>query len=205
VTRDLTVAVMAGGKSSRMGRNKAFVTLRGRPLIEHVLARVGALESVAGTILLANEPEPYAYLGLPTYPDLIPDKGALGGLYTALHHSPTEAVLAVACDMPFINVGLLRHLDGLRAEAGGPYDAIVPRVEGYPQGMLAIYTRACLPAIRQRIDEDRLKLRGFHDLVRVRYVDEPEYHAYDPQGLSFFNVNTPDELEAAARLADESG
>lgn len=197
---------MAGGKSSRMGANKAFVLLQGRPLIEHILARVAQVPGVDETILITNEPEQYAHLHLPAYPDLIPNKGALGGVLTALHYSRSDAVLVVACDMPFIDPALLQYMASLRAEPSGPYDVIAPRVGDLPQGTLAIYAKTCIPTIRQRIAEGRLKLFGFYDLVKVRYLDEAETQRIDPQGLSFLNINTPDELDAANHLtADKPG
>ncbi|HML22387.1 MAG TPA: molybdenum cofactor guanylyltransferase [Aggregatilinea sp.] len=195
---------MAGGKSSRMGRNKAFVLLQDRPLIEHILERTAQIPGVDETILITNHAEEYAHLNLPIYPDLIPSKGALGGVLTALHHSRTEAVLIVACDMPFVSPALMRHMSAVRAEPSGPYDVIAPRVGDLPQGTLAVYAKTCIPAICQRIEEGRLKLFGFYDLVKVRYLDEPETRQYDPQGLSLLNVNTPDELDAANRLAADS-
>jgi molybdopterin-guanine dinucleotide biosynthesis protein A len=197
----LTVAIMAGGKSSRMGTDKAFVPLLGRPLIEHILGKVTDLGQ-AETILVANRPADYAHLGLPLYTDVLPDKGSLGGIYTAITYSQTVYTLVIACDMPFVNPALLRYMDSLRA--GDAFDVIVPRVDGYPEGLHAMYSQACLLPIRERLDADQLKVLGFYDRVRVRYLDESEYRPFDPNGLSFYNVNTPDELAAAQRLAGET-
>ena len=197
----LTVAIIAGGKSTRMGRDKAFVELLDKPLIESILTQVSALGQQQ-TILVTNQPESYAYLGLPMYADVLPDKGSLGGIYTALHYSHTLHTLTVACDMPFLNPALLRHMIGLCADDA--VDVIVPRVEGYPEGLHAIYSQRCVQPIRARLEMDRLKVIGFYDSVRVRMLDEAEWQPFDPKGLSFYNVNTPDELAAARRLAEES-
>ena len=97
-----TVAILAGGQSSRMGADKSFVPVLGRPMIEHVLARLADLGQ-AETILVTNRPDAYAYLALPTYTDVIPAKGALGGIYSALHYSPSPYTLVLACDMPFVS------------------------------------------------------------------------------------------------------
>ena len=194
----LTVAINAGGQSSRMGTDKAFVDLLGQPLIEHIIGRVAGLGQ-AETILITNRPDDYAHLGLPLVGDVMPDKGSLGGIYTALHHGQTAYTLVVACDMPFLNPALLRYMVGLCA--GDQYDVIVPRVEGYPQGLHAIYSQNCLEPIRARLDAGRLKVIGFYDDVRVRYLDEAEYAPFDPDGLSFSNVNTPQELAEARRVA----
>jgi molybdopterin-guanine dinucleotide biosynthesis protein A len=196
-----TVAVLAGGKSSRMGTDKSFVPLLGRPMIEHVLARLADLGQ-SETILIVNRPDDYAHLGLPMFGDVIPDKGSLGGIYSAIHYSPSDSTLVLACDMPLVNPPLLRYMIALRDEEGGPYDVIVPRVEDHPQGLHAIYSRSCLEPIRECIGADRLKVIGFYDRMRVRYLDVAEYARFDPQGLSFQNINTPDELRAAQRLVD---
>jgi len=196
-----TVAILAGGKSSRMGTDKSFVPLLGRPLIEHVLERIADLGQ-SETILIANQPDGYTYLGLPTFGDVIPDKGSLGGIYSALYHSRSDATLVLACDMPLVNPSLLKYMLSLRGEEGGPYDVIVPRAKGHPQGLHAIYSRSCREPIREAIDADHLKVIGFYDRVRVRYLDPPEYARFDPQGLSFQNINTPDELRVAQQLVN---
>lgn len=198
---DFTVAVIAGGKSSRMGTDKSFVKILGQSLIEHILSRVSDLGQDE-TLLITNRPDDYVHLELPMYTDVIPEKGSLGGIYSALHYSRSQYTLVIACDMPFVNPELLRYMIGLRA--AGPFDVIVPRVEAYPEGMHAIYSKSCMDAIRARLDADRLKIIGFYDEVRVRYIDEPEYTPFDPKGLSFYNVNTPEELEKARRLMDEA-
>jgi molybdopterin-guanine dinucleotide biosynthesis protein A len=196
-----TVAILAGGNSSRMGTDKSFVPLRGRPIIGHVLERVSGLGQNE-TILIVNRPDDYAHMGLPMFSDVIPDKGSLGGIYTAIYHSRSDSTLVLACDMPLVNPSLLRHMIALCSEGGGPYDVVVPRVDGHPQGLHAIYSRRCLEPIRECLDADRLKVIGFYDRVRVRYLDPPEYARFDPQGLSFQNINTPDELQAVQRLID---
>jgi molybdopterin-guanine dinucleotide biosynthesis protein A len=104
--------------------------------------------------------------------------------------------------MPFINVDLFRYMIGLFEIEDT--DIVVPRVEGYPQGLHAMYSKNCLAPIRERLDADRLKVIGFYNDVRVRYVDEPEYEQFDPQGWSFYNVNTPDELREAREMASKA-
>lgn len=196
---NFTLAIVAGGKSTRMGRDKSFVPLNGRPLIEHVLERTRDLGQ-AETILIVNQPALYAHLGLPMFADLLPDKGSLGGIYTAIHHSGTPYTLCVACDMPFLNARLLRYQVSLAPD----YDVVVPRVEQYPEGLHAVYSQSCLPAIRSRLAADRLKVIGFYQEVRVRYLDEQEWQRFDPEGLSFRNINTPGELDAASTTVPET-
>jgi molybdopterin-guanine dinucleotide biosynthesis protein A len=200
----LTIAIMAGGKSSRMGTDKSFVPLLGKPMIEHILERVSGLDQDE-TILITNRPQDYDHLALPMFTDVFPGKGSLGGIYTAIRYSRSEYTFVIACDMPFVNPALMRYMIALRGEREGPYDVIVPRVEGHPQGLHAIYGQACLEPIRSQLDANRLKVIGFYDQVRVRYLDPAEYARLDPDGLALHNINTPEELEAARQLARLKG
>ena len=197
----LTVAIEAGGKSSRMGTDKSFVALLGKPLIEHILERVSGLGQDS-TLIVTNRPEDYAHLGLPTFTDIIPEKGSLGGIYSALYYSRSAYTLVVACDMPFLNPALLHYITTLKDEIGDPYDVIIPRVDNHPQGFHALYSARCLEPIRTDLEANRLKVIGFHNRVRVRYIDPAEYVQFDPQGYSFYNINTPQELEQARRLME---
>lgn len=192
----LTVAILAGGKSSRMGTDKSFVRVLGKPLIEDILTHLHGLG--AETLIVTNQPESYAYLGVPTFTDVLPEKGALGGIYTALYHSSQPHTLCVACDMPFVVRPLLDHLISLISEG----DAIVPRLGGEAEPFRAIYSRACLGPIRNALNAGKMRIISFFPDVRVRFVDESEIDRFDPQRLSFFNVNTPEDLEAARKLAE---
>jgi molybdopterin-guanine dinucleotide biosynthesis protein A len=196
----ISVAILAGGQSTRMGVNKAFVEIDGQPLIERLLARVDGLGNEA--LLITNDPASYRHLGLPMHADVIPGKSNLGGLYTALTRARHEHVLALACDMPFLNRDLLAYLISLREQ----YDVVIPlNREGYPQSMHAVYGKACLAPIRQRVEADRLKVIGFFPDVRVREVGDDELDRFDPERLSFFNVNTPQDLAEAQRLVARLG
>ena len=161
-----------------MGRDKAFVDLGGKALIEHVIARSAKLGQ-AETILITNKPADYEHLALPMYADIMPDKGSLGGIYTALMKAKSEWVLVLACDMPFINTELLRFMI---AQIDAEIDIVVPRVAGYPQGLHAIYKKTCIEPIREQLAANRLKIIRFYDRMRVRYLDEADYAEFDPKG-----------------------
>ena len=190
---NLTVAIQAGGKSSRMGTDKSFVPFLGRPMIEVVRERVEGLGDEL--ILITNTPEPYATLGLPMFGDDYPDTGPLGGIYTAIRHARNPHVLIVACDMPWLNRPLLEYLAGLRETA----DIVVPRWDKFPEPLHAVYSQACLEPIREKLAAGMLKITAFYGRVSVRFVDRPEIERFDPQGQSFVNVNTPDDLAAQQR------
>lgn len=172
----------------------------GRPLIQRVADR---LRPIADEILVTtNRPEAYAFLGLRLIPDLLPGRGALGGLYTAIASAGGDLVAVVACDMPFASATLLETAANLllREEA----DVVIPKTgEGY-EPFHAVYRRAtCLPAIRSAIEAAQWKAIAWFPSVNVRTLTPAEVRAADPSGLAFWNVNTPAEFAEAERLASQ--
>lgn len=187
---DVTGVILAGGKSSRYGVNKALVTLNGTPLIECV---IGVMASLFQDVhLITNTPQAYAHLELPMQEDRIKGLGPLGGIYTALHVIPADAAFVVGCDMPSLNGRLIRHMLAVR----GDYDVVVPRIYGKLEALHAIYRKGCLPAIQRLIDAGEYQTFRFFQHVSVRYVDEDEIRCFDEKFRSFFNINRPEELEA---------
>ena len=186
--KGLTTVIMAGGKSSRMGTDKSFVPLLGKPMIEHVLDRVQGIGTQE--IIISNNPQNYAYLGLSIYQDLVPDLGPLGGLHAALHHAAEAHILIVACDMPWLNRSLLEYLVTLRDTA----DAIVPRWDRYPEPLHAVYSKSCLLPVEKMLQAQSLKLISFYPEISVRFISKQDIKKFDPFGRSFKNVNTPEDL-----------
>jgi molybdenum cofactor guanylyltransferase len=193
----ITVAICAGGKSSRMGTDKAFVNLCGKPMIQHVLDCLHPFGQQE-TILITNRADAYASIPLPIYADVLLGRGSLGGIYSAIYNSHTLYTLVVGCDMPFMNATLLRYMTSLIQEA--KFDAIVPIIGKRHEGLHALYSKACLEPIRRRLDQGEFKVAGFYDDIHIRIVTESECRQYDPNGLSFFNVNTPEQLNEARQL-----
>lgn len=192
----ISIAILAGGQSSRMGANKALVQVGGKPVIERIVERVQPLGEEL--LIVSNTPESYAHLDLPIVADVVPGKGPLGGLYTAIVRARHEHTLVVSCDQPFLNPALLLSLIDLRHS----FDVVVPLAQdGYPQSMHAVYGKGCLQAIRRCLDADRLKMIAFFADVRVRAVSGEEVDRFDPQRLSFFNLNTPEDLKKAELTA----
>ncbi|MFZ5916893.1 MAG: molybdenum cofactor guanylyltransferase [Chloroflexota bacterium] len=189
--------VLAGGQSRRMGRNKAFVEIGGQSIIERVLERISAV--CQEVILVTNTPDEFVHLHYPSVPDILPGKGSLGGVYSGLKAASHPYALTVACDMPFLNVALLRYLILI---APG-YDVIVPRTEQGSETLHAVYGQNCLPAMEQSLRQNMLRVNAFYPQVRVRYVDTDEIDLLDPQHLSLFNVNSPDDLAWAQKMAQQ--
>ncbi len=191
MTNNLTVAIMAGGKSSRMGTDKSFVLFDGRPMIEVVIAAVAGLGDE--TLLITNKPDEYAHLNLPMVGDVYPDHGSLGGIFTAVHAATQPHTVVVACDMPWLNRSLLEYMITRRETA----DVIVPRWEKYPEPLHAIYSKACLAPIKEKLKAQQLKITGFFGQVAVRFVERAEIEQFDKDGRSFANINSPQDLKSA--------
>jgi len=181
--------ILAGGKSSRYGRNKSFEKINATPLIEKVITAMGAV--FQELVIITNTPHEYSHLQLPLYKDLMEGLGPLGGILTGLSAISKDAGLFVACDMPFLNGKLLRHM----AECKDDFDAVVPRVSGHVEALHALYKKTCLRAVRRLIDSREYQVFRFFPEVSVRYVDEDEIRQFDPELRSFLNVNTPQELQ----------
>ena len=184
------IAILAGGQSRRMGTDKSFVRLNEKPLLQHVIERVSALQ--LPLVLIANDPAKYADFGLPVITDVLPNAGSLGGIYTAVQHGDAEYTLCVACDMPFLNPMLLDHM--ISVSTG--YDAVVPIIGEHPQGLHAIYRKTCLAPMLKEVENNHLKIRDFYMLVNTHRIGETSLRQYDQQLKSFVNVNTPEALEA---------
>jgi molybdopterin-guanine dinucleotide biosynthesis protein A len=194
----VSLAILAGGGSERMGQDKALKPFLGRPLIQHVLERLIGLSDEV--IVAANQPEKYAFLGLPVYADLLPNHGALGGLYTGLSavHSPWMA--AVACDMPFASLDLFKYERTLADREN--VDAVIPRGQHGAEPLHALYCCAsCLPAIRSALAANEWKMTGWLSTIKARFVLPAEIAEIDPSGLAFWNLNTPEEFIQAEQRA----
>jgi molybdopterin-guanine dinucleotide biosynthesis protein A len=186
---EVSVVILAGGLSSRMGQDKALLPLGGSSVIERVLDRVVPLSD--DVTLITNVPDKYRHLGYRMVGDVYPGKGSLGGIYTAIHTARYSHCLVVACDMPFLNTDLLRYL----VDLSPGFDVVVPRIEQFPETMHAVYGKGCLEPIKRRLLADELKIIGFFDDVRVRYVERDDVARFDSTFRSFLNVNTPDDWE----------
>ena len=198
---EITGVILAGGMSRRLGRNKALELVGGRPLISRVIERVG---SVANQILVVvNNEQRSQELDLPpsvkSVVDEYPDTGSLGGIYTGLSSARTPWIVVVACDLPFLNKKLLKLLVDNRRDS----DVVVPVLDGRPEPTHAAYSKVCIPHIRGKIESGRLKIAGFFDDVAVTSIPQDEVEKIDPQRLSFFNVNTQDDLDRANQHANE--
>lgn len=196
----MTSIILAGGRSLRLGRSKCLETINGTSLIEWVIER---LKSVSSRILIVTSQEQLdlpATRGAEVVVDLYPGKGPLGGIYTGLLASESSHILAVACDMPFLNIELLCYM----IELSPGFDAVVPRLgEGKVEPLHAIYTKGCLDNMKTQLEHNQLEISRFLNTVRVRYIERAECQRFDPQLLTFFNINSQSDLDRAITLAAE--
>ncbi len=192
---DISGVILAGGRSRRLGQDKAFVRVGGQPLIERVLDVVRALSD--DIIIVTNDPASYKHLDARLVGDIYPGKASLGGIYTGLATARHDQALVVGCDMPFLNLGLLRHMLRLAQD----HDVVIPSYDGYLEPLHAIFHKRSLPRMRALIEADQLRISEALRGAPARYVGAAEIDLYDPERLCFLNINTPEDLERAEALA----
>ncbi len=192
--------VLAGGMSRRLGRDKAVEPVGGKPLISRVISRLNPITDEI--VVVVNSEARVQDLPIPpntkTVVDIYPDAGSLSGIFSGLTVASGDWGFVVACDMPFLNTELIAYMLTFRKH----HDAVVPTLNGYPEPTHAAYSKACLPYIERKLKANQLKIAGFFDDVRVKYVYQDDVDGFDSEHLSFFNVNTPRDLERALALAD---
>jgi molybdopterin-guanine dinucleotide biosynthesis protein A len=187
----MTGVILAGGENRRMGTDKAFLEIDGKPLIEHIL-RV-FLERFEQTIIVTRNPDRYRGLYAAVATDALAISGPLTGIYTGLLHARTEHIFVAACDMPYLNSRLIAYME----QQAGAFDAVVPLINGLSEPLHAIYHRRILPVIQELLRNDERKVARVLERITVRYLSEAEIIQYDPQMRSFKNLNTPEEYKEA--------
>ncbi len=183
--------VLAGGKSSRMGRPKAMLPFDGAPLIVHIVALLR--RSFDDIVVVAAPGQDLPILRGNVVRDVVADQGPVGGLCYGLRAAATDVSFVTACDAPFLNGELVSHLV---SQLEG-YDAVVPCWGGRLQPLPAVYKRTVLPVVEEQLARGDLKIAALFDRVRTRRIDEAEVRRFDPGGDSFFNINTPNDYAAA--------
>ncbi|HEY2941937.1 MAG TPA: molybdenum cofactor guanylyltransferase [Vicinamibacteria bacterium] len=179
--------VVAGGRSERMGRDKALLPWAGATLLEHALLRLRAV--CADVRILCGARPRYTGFGVPVHTDVVVDAGPLGGVHAGLLNLDRPLGLFLGVDTPFVPLPLLAALG---AAAGG-FDAVVPLVGGRPEPLCAVYRRTCLEAVQRRLAAGERKMTSFWPDIRVRTVAEEELSAFGDPAEMFRNLNTPGE------------
>ena len=198
----ITSVVLAGGKGRRLGKDKLQEVVGGRPLLQRVIDSLSPISERILVVTAQGQRLPAIQAKqskVASVPDIYPGRGALGGIYTGLTAAKSQYGLVVAADMPFLNPDLLQHL----VTVAPGFDVVMPRIDGEIEPLHAVYSRDCLPAIQEQIERNQLQIRIFLERVRVRYVELAEVDMFDPRHMSFFNVNTPEDLTKAQEIAAE--
>jgi molybdopterin-guanine dinucleotide biosynthesis protein A len=191
---DVTGVILAGGRSSRMGRDKAHLKIDGASLFDRVLS---TLRPFFSQVLIAGDRPDLSRPGVPSLPDRYPGS-SLGGLYTALDASSTEWVFVAPCDLPYPDPAMVACLLALREG----WDAVVPRTPEGLEPLFALYRKSCLKPMREMLERGEYRVYDFYGTVRVRYVDVAELPAGWERALR--NVNTPEEFRKLNPSADLS-
>ena len=200
---DINSIILAGGKSLRLGHDKVLEKLGDKSLLELVVSRIDPLSKKI-IIVTAHE---RTFAPLAKHPnikivtDILPGRGSLGGIYTGLAASSSFYNLVVAADMPFLNESLLRHM----IKVADGFDFILPRVNGLFEPLHAIYSKNCIDPIKTILGQGKRVIIELFNYVKVRYIETEEVERFDPKHLSFFNINTQEELELAKEIAGGMG
>lgn len=194
---ELTGVVLAGGRSSRFGANKALADWKGAPLVQSVVNSL--LEVLPKVLVVTKNAAELSFLNserVRVIEDLCLDGHPMGGLFTALQGLETGHAFVAACDMPFVRPELIRALWHSRAD----YDAVIPVWKNKRQPLCGVYSRACVGMIRSSIEADTLGISRLFDDMRTRFMLETEIAGVDPQGLSFMDIDTREDYERAKGL-----
>ncbi|NIM07349.1 MAG: NTP transferase domain-containing protein [Armatimonadetes bacterium] len=196
-TQGVSAIILAGGRSERIGCPKADLKLGERSLLEWV---TGALQGLFNELIIVA---PVAPQTMPQEARLVVDEpagcGPLGGLYAGLKAARDDVSFAAGCDTPFLRPALVKGLLGM-AEG---YDAVVPKLEDGLHPLCGIYSRACVEKIRQALESGNRRVASFFPSVKVRFVNTEELRRFDPEPISFFNINTSEDLAAAECLQEK--
>ena len=191
----MTAIILAGGKSSRMGRDKAFMKIGRTNLIKRELE---ILRKIFKEILIvANKPKKYRFSrNVKVMKDIIPNLGPLGGLYSGLKASDTKYNFVAGCDMPFLNPDLIRYM----MKSKKNYDVVVPKANGRMHPLFGIYSKKCIPAIEENLKEGRRNVSSIFPKMRTKVVSGKDIVPLDNKMYSLMNINTPDDLKVAKRI-----
>jgi len=196
---DTSCIILAGGKSVRLGYDKVLEKVGDKSLLEQVISRIDSLSRKI-IIVTAEErtfPKLASHSKLKIVSDIFPGKGSLGGIYTGLVTSDSLYNLVIAADMPFLNQPLLRYM----IEVSDGFDFVLPRVNNLFEPLHAVYSKNCVAPAEFILKQGRKVIIELFNFVKVRYVEGEEVERFDPQHLSFFNINTKEDLELARKIA----
>lgn len=195
---DINGIILAGGKSRRMGENKAFLEINGRKNIERLTEKMS--EITREVIIVTNAPELYKYLHTTLTEDAVKGKGPLAGIQAGITASSAEWNIVAACDLPFFNEKAARYLAELTKNQKA--DAVVPLIDGRQHPLFAAYRASVLPVVEECLSQDRLRIKDALEQLIVCEVTEQEFYeaGFSKEEIAdaFFNMNRPEDYKFAA-------
>jgi len=198
----MTSIILAGGKSSRLGQNKALQIIDGKSLIQWVIDRLAIFSTEIIIATARGEAIPCSSaVEIKTVADIYPGKGPLVGIYSGLIASSSSWAIVVGCDTPFLSVSLLEYMTQIYSTS----DVVVPRIQKKVEPLCAVYSKNCLVPIQGLLEQNELRIDKLFSMVKVKYVEKDEINRFDPEHLSFFNINSQADLDRARKLAAEGG
>jgi molybdopterin-guanine dinucleotide biosynthesis protein A len=196
----MTSIILAGGKSLRLGRSKFLEPIGAKSLIQWVVDRLTILSTEIIIVTAHGEAIPCSSAArIKTVADIYPGKGPLAGIYSGLTASSSSRAIVVGCDTPFLSISLLEYM----TQICSTFDVVVPRIKNELEPLCAVYSKNCSVSIQELLEQDERQIRKLFSMVKVKYIEEDEINRFDPNHLSFFNINTQDDLERARKLAAE--
>lgn len=195
-SEDIGVIILAGGKSKRFGSDKALSNFQGKPLIQTIIQVAEKITD--DIIIITNTLEKMDFISYPKFTDLIPGTGSLGGLYSGLHYSEKYRNIVLACDMPFISTECIRFL----IDNSDGNDITVPFHQNKFEPLCAIYSKRCLPFIKNQIDSGDYQIFQFYDKVRTKQLNFSSELSFYHENL-FSNINTKTDLENISEFLKE--
>lgn len=187
---DISGIILAGGKSSRMGINKAFLLIDGEMIIARTVKMMSLL--FKNLMIIANTPEEYEFLNLPMFKDIYREKGPLGGIHSGLIHSKTEKNFVISCDMPFMTEQMINYIINYKTQK----PVVFCKAAGYMQPLAGLYSRSIVKKMEQFLSTENVEDKSFH-----QFLKEVDSEIINPELLSFYedrifyNVNRPEDYE----------
>ena len=198
----MTAIILAGGKSSRLGRSKALQVIEGKSLIQWVIDRLATLSTEIIVVTAHGKAIPCSSsIRIKTVADIYPSKSPLVGIYSGLIASACPQAIVVGCDMPFLNIGLLDYMSQICSS----FDVVVPQIKDKLEPLCSVYSKSCLAPMQGLLEQNERRISELFSMVKVRYIEEDEINSFDPEHLSFFNINSQADLDRAKKLATERG
>jgi molybdopterin-guanine dinucleotide biosynthesis protein A len=196
---DCTGVILAGGKNKRLpGKKKTFHRIGDQMILESIYGIFADL--FKEIIIVVNDPREFAGWDMTVVTDIIPSKCALGGLHAGLFYASFDQAYVTACDTPFVNRSVIEHIVS-QAQTG--YDVVIPRTDDGLEPLSAVYSKDCIPLIEKNLENNIFMIKKFFRKKRIKEIPVEALKALDPEMRFVFNINTPQDLEFAEKIADK--